>query len=99
MWSEEMDDSIRDAARNEKPHSFQERSWDGMEHLLDQHLPQKKRRRLIFLFAIIAAGLLVPGAIYLNKKHNTDQATASSAVDTHKTSAPLQAGSDKQSVV
>jgi hypothetical protein len=54
MWSDEMDKKIRDAAENDIQ-NYQEKDWNGMEVLLDKHLPQKKRRRGIIVFFLLAA--------------------------------------------
>jgi hypothetical protein len=54
MWSDEMDKKIRDAAENDIQ-NYQEKDWKGMEGLLDKHLPQRKRRRGIIVFFLLAA--------------------------------------------
>ena len=54
MWSDEMDKKIREAAENDTQ-NYQEKDWKGMEVLLDKHLPQKKRRRGIIVFFLLAA--------------------------------------------
>jgi hypothetical protein len=54
MWSDEMDKKIREAAENDIQ-NYQEKDWNGMEVLLDKHLPQKKRRRGIIVFFLLAA--------------------------------------------
>lgn len=49
-----MDKKIREAAENDIQ-NYQEKDWKGMEVLLDKHLPQKKRRRGIIVFFLLAA--------------------------------------------
>jgi len=49
-----MDKKIREAAENDTQ-NYQEKDWNGMEVLLDKHLPQKKRRRGIIVFFLLAA--------------------------------------------
>lgn len=65
MWSEEqdnMDNRIRKAA-DSKPHPVDDGHWEKMETLLNEHLPEEKKRRR-FLFILLLAGLLIgTGAI------------------------------------
>jgi hypothetical protein len=67
MWSEEMDKKIRAAAENAAP-GYDEKSWQGMEVLLNKHLPEKKKKRRIIFFLL--AGLLVTGvtAYFISQK-------------------------------
>lgn len=60
MWSEEWDKKIQTAASNSEP-SFQEKSWDQMEALLEKHLPAEKKRRRLFIlfFTLLTTGALV----------------------------------------
>ena len=61
MRDEENDIRIREAAENYHP-AFDETAWDKMEKMLDEHLPQKKRRRKIFFylpFLLLLGGLTI----------------------------------------
>lgn len=83
MWSEEsdMDNKIRKAAETDS-HRFQLKDWQKMEALLDEHLPQeKKRRRFIFIFLFSA--LIVATGIFLVQRFSTK--SASIADQTQKT--------------
>ena len=58
MPFEENDKRIREAANQHHP-AYDERAWDKMEKLLDQHLPveKKDKRRIVFwLFLFMLAG-------------------------------------------
>lgn len=83
MWSEDMDKHIRDAAGNVR-HGFEENSWEKMLPLLDEHLPQEKKRRRFIIFwftglgiAIGMAGILfVRQHSFTNDKKVTEQSIA-----------------------
>jgi hypothetical protein len=49
MWSDELDNKMKEATEGYQP-AYDDKAWDKMEVLLDKHLPlEKKRRRFIFL--------------------------------------------------
>ncbi len=47
MLDEENDKIIKEAAEHYHP-GYDDKAWEKMEQLLDEHLPQKKERRWIF---------------------------------------------------
>ena len=55
MWSEQWDDKIREAAGQAEPASGMEQGWQGMEPLLDKHLPQDRKKRRFFLLLFLLA--------------------------------------------
>ena len=60
MWDDENDKKLRDAAENFHP-PLDENAWQKMEKMLDEHLPQEKRRKRILLFIpfiLILGGLI-----------------------------------------
>jgi hypothetical protein len=59
MQSEDFDKRVRDAAENHHP-QYNERAWNGMEKLLNKHMPVEKDRRR-FAFFILLAVLLIGG--------------------------------------
>src|SRR6185369_14440083 len=63
---EEMDNRLRGAANNEMP-AYDDRTWGGMKVLLDQHLPQKRKRRGIILFALVGLLLVTSGILLIAK--------------------------------
>lgn len=77
MWSEEMDKKIRAAADNDM-HTYDDKSWDGMEILLDKHLPQKKSRRRIIFFLLTALLVVSIPAFLILKYNSSDRNTLSS---------------------
>lgn len=58
MWSDDIDKKIQDAAGNHEP-PFREEDWNRMKVLLDEHLPQEKKKRpfLFGLFSLLLIGL------------------------------------------
>jgi len=74
MLDEEMDNIIRQAAEQHHP-SYDNKAWDKMEHLLDQHLPQRKDRRgfifFLLLAVLIGGGLFVGGYYFYGNKKGT----------------------------
>src|SRR5215469_8117098 len=67
MLFEDFDKKIKEAAEQHHP-AYDEKAWDKMEKLLDEHLPQPKdnRRRIILFFLLF---LLVGGGMYLTIAH------------------------------
>ena len=63
MSTDNLDIKIREAASQLEP-AYNEKAWDKMEQLLDEHLPQKKRgnRKLFWIFLTI---FLVAGSLIL----------------------------------
>ncbi|TAL44195.1 MAG: hypothetical protein EPN92_09125, partial [Chitinophagaceae bacterium] len=57
MLSEDFDKKIKEAAEHHSP-SYDEKSWEKMEALLNKFLPEKKDRRsyILFLLLILVAG-------------------------------------------
>jgi hypothetical protein len=62
MQDEEIDKLITDVANQHHP-PYDDTAWGKMEHLLDQHLPQKKDNRryilLLLLFLLFGSGITV----------------------------------------
>ena len=62
MPTDNLDNKIREAADHLEP-AYNEKAWEKMEKLLDEHLPQNKRRNRklfwIFLILFLAAGSLI----------------------------------------
>jgi len=61
MWDDENDKKLRDAAENFHP-PLDENAWQKMEKMLDEHLPQEKRRKRILFF--IPFSLILGGLIF-----------------------------------
>jgi len=61
-----MDNRIRGAAENDTP-AYDDKTWQGMEFLLDKHLPQKRKRRGVILFALLGLLIAVPGTYMITK--------------------------------
>ena len=77
MLFDDLDRKIREAAEQHHP-AYDERAWQKMEKLLNQHLPQQKddRRRvilLVLLFLLIGAGAFLVVSKPWNKHSGTDQ--------------------------
>lgn len=58
MWSDEINKKIQEAEDSNQP-AYTDKAWEGMELLLDKHLPLKKKRRrfIFFLFPILLGGI------------------------------------------
>jgi len=85
MLDEEMDNIIRQAAEQHHP-SYDNKAWDKMEQLLDQHLPQSKDRRGFAFFLVLAlligGGLFVAGYYFVgNKKEKVASVESKKAED------------------
>ena len=86
MPDEENDIRIREAADNYHP-AYDDTAWDKMEKMLDENLPQKKRRKKIFFllpFLFLMGGSIL--FLVLNKggKHSSE----TSGISMSKTMAP-----------
>jgi hypothetical protein len=64
MQSEDFDKRIRDAAENHHP-QYNEQAWNGMEKLLNRHMPVEKDRRRFIFFILLAVLLLGGGVTWL----------------------------------
>lgn len=64
MQSEDFDKRIREAAENHHP-QYNENAWNGMEKLLNKHMPVEKDRRRFIFFLLLAVLLLGGGATWL----------------------------------
>ncbi|MEO6683535.1 MAG: hypothetical protein ABIN48_12005, partial [Ginsengibacter sp.] len=51
MQDEEYDKRIKEAADHYHP-AYDDKAWEKMEQLLDQHLPQEKKKRRIIYFLL-----------------------------------------------
>jgi hypothetical protein len=58
MWSDEINKKIQEAEDSNQP-AYTDKAWEGMELLLDKHLPLKKKRRrfIFFLFPLLLGGI------------------------------------------
>ena len=58
MWSDEINKKIQEAEDSNQP-AYNDKAWEGMELLLDKHLPLKKKRRrfIFFLFPLLLTGI------------------------------------------
>lgn len=74
MWSDEMDNRIRGAAENDIP-AYDDKTWQGMESLLDKHLPQKRKRRGGYIFFLLLGLLLVIPGIFMAIKYSSHTKT------------------------
>jgi hypothetical protein len=82
MQSEDFDKRIRDAAENHHP-QYNEKAWNGMEKLLDKHMPVEKDRRRFIFFLLLATLLLGGGAWLLTTqpwKRNSDAVAAEKTI-------------------
>lgn len=83
MQSEDFDKRIREAAENHHP-QYNEQAWNGMEKLLNRHMPVEKDRRRFIFFILLAVLLLGGGATWLLStrpwKGNTDKVAAEKTI-------------------
>ena len=88
-----MDRKIREAAENDIQ-NYQERDWNGMEVLLDKHLPQKKRRRGIIVFFLLAAlsvsGYLLVSSVSSSRRPIAQEEEITTPKATDKTQSATQ---------
>lgn len=75
-----MDKKIQAAAENDM-HGYDERSWSGMEQLLNKHLPQKKSRRRIAFFLLFALLLVGVPTFFVLRNTSSNDSTLSSVVE------------------
>lgn len=87
MQSEDFDKRIRDAAENHHP-QYNEKAWNGMEKLLNKHMPVEKDRRRSIFFLLLAVLLLGGGTIWLLTtqpwKRNSDAVAAEKTIAENK---------------
>lgn len=87
MQSEDFDKRIRDAAENHHPH-YNEKAWNGMEKLLNKHMPVEKDRRRFIFFLLLAMLLLGGGTAWLLTtqpwKRNSDTVAAEKTIAGNK---------------
>lgn len=68
MWDEEeINKKIKDAADQYQP-AYDDKAWDKMEQILDEHLPQKKDNRRIIFFILLF--LFLGMVIYVGIPHH-----------------------------
>jgi hypothetical protein len=94
MLFDDLDRKIREAAEQHHP-AYDERAWQKMEKLLNQHLPQQKddKRRvifLVFLFLLIGGGAFLVISKPWNKQSGKDQlvSTKQTGVETSTKNKP-----------
>jgi hypothetical protein len=85
MLDDEINKEISEAADQYHP-AYDDKAWERMEQMLDEHLPQKKDRRRILFFllftAIVGAGLLF---IFYQREKNITSANALNTAPGNKT--------------
>ena len=67
MWSEDINKKIQEGENRDHQH-LPEAAWNGMESLLDKHLPLKKKRRRFVLWLLPTLLLTGLGTVYLLQK-------------------------------
>ena len=67
MWSEDINKKIQEGENRDHQH-IPDAAWNGMESLLDKHLPLKKKRRRFVLWLLPALLLTGLGTVYLLQK-------------------------------
>jgi hypothetical protein len=69
MLDDENDKRIKEAAEHYHP-GYDDKAWEKMEQLLDEHLPQKKERKKIFFILpfLLLVGIVVFFMVMNNKK-------------------------------
>ncbi|MGN6265891.1 MAG: hypothetical protein ACTHM5_09465 [Ginsengibacter sp.] len=69
MLDDENDKIIKEAAEHYHP-GYDDKAWEKMEQLLDEHLPQKKeRKKIIFILpSLLLVGILMFFIVMNNKK-------------------------------
>jgi len=69
MLDDENDKRIKEAAEHYHP-GYDDKAWEKMEQLLDEHLPQKKERKKIFFIlpSLLLVGILVFFMVMNNQK-------------------------------
>jgi|SRR6185295_17972952 len=90
MWSDEFDKKMRETTEGSHP-AYEEKAWVKMEELLDQHLPQKRRRRFIPLL-LLPLALVGTGIFFAIQQHSKSNITAENIKD----SQPITSGEDVQ---
>ena len=76
MSFDKFDNRIKEAAENQSV-AFDERSWDRMYHMLNEHLPEEKKdRRRFFFFLLLGALVLGGGSIFLLTGKRNDGAAS-----------------------
>jgi len=85
MLFDDLDKKIKEAAEQHHP-AYDERAWQKMEKLLNEHLPQQKddRRRVVFLVLLFL--LIGGGAFLVISKPWNKQAGPTQLVSTNQTS-------------
>ena len=73
MWSDELDNKMRETTEGSQP-AYDERAWRKMEELLDKHLPQKRRRRIIPLL-LLPLALIGTGVFFALQRQSGNNIT------------------------
>ncbi len=69
MWSEELNNKIKQAPESHAP-EYNESAWVKMEALLNKHLPLKKDSRKKLLYIFLLCFFIIGGTLLLNKEWN-----------------------------
>jgi len=93
MWSDEINKKIQEAEDSNQP-AYNDKAWEGMELLLDKHLPLKKKRRrfIFFLFPLLLTGITAFFILQQKNKSN-NPVTEQKRIPVQSSSSP--ANSDK----
>jgi hypothetical protein len=94
MWSDQFENTNDEESGQQLP-AFQEKAWDKMLPLLDEHLPQKKKRRWPLLFILMA--LLAGGAGILMLQKNKQEIVDDSSIKRDNPSITKDAATLQQS--
>jgi len=90
MWSDELDNKMRETTEASHP-AYEERAWVKMEELLDQHLPQKRKRRFIPLL-LLPLAIVGTGIFFAIQQRSESKITTENI----KASQPITSGEDVQ---
>lgn len=87
MWSEDFDRKLREAASSHDA-GYDDKSWDRMESLLDNHLPLEKKRRRFILWLLIPLLLTGPGILLLRQANTVHTSGRPATAASQPTTAP-----------
>jgi hypothetical protein len=92
MWSDDMDKKIQDAAGNYQPPPFREDDWNGMNVLLDKHLPEEKKKRpfLLGMLFFLLIGFPVTVMLTTYKTRPADHPVAQTSAESTMSNRPKE---------
>jgi hypothetical protein len=93
MWSDELENKIRETTEGSQP-AYEERAWAKMEALLDKHLPQKRRRFIpLILLPLALVGTGIFFAIQQQSKRNITTEITTEKINSNQ---PVTSGGEVQ---